>query len=393
MADPIFDEAEQRRRTWLIAGVLSLVVVFIGVGASFAVLALRNPAAKKPVFTQTQPIGPSAPATVTSDAPTSSATPTASADSSQTTGTPSGQIVRSGRIAYRLSDQIWVSGEDGSGAKAVAYSASGAFSLSPDGRSLAYMQGASTSTDHAVLVDVASGTEVSLTATLGLPAWAPSSSWLAYTVAGGTGSYAIRRVNRDGTQDSLVTSSAAQPVISPDGKRIAYTRLLFSDTATQSIGVFSIAAHTRKTVPGSLGAVTFAFGSSGVLFFAKNTHSDRTINAVDSALAKRSIIGSLPAGTDLQAPGRLFPSPDASKILFAMFGDDGYSRLTVADVAHKTVKLINTPRRDASPLGWLLDGSGILYIDGNWYLGESPNLYRMNPDGTHRLLLVSGARL
>jgi hypothetical protein len=77
-----------------------------------------------------------------------------------------------------------------------------------------------------------------------------------------------------------------------------------------------------------------------------------------------------------------------------MSGDDyGHSRVTVADVAHKTVKLIDTPRRDATPLGWLLDGSGILYIDGNWTASEAPNLYRMNPDGTHRVLLVSGARL
>jgi Tol biopolymer transport system component len=393
MIDPIFDEVEQRRRTWLIAGVLSLVVVLLGVGASFAVLALRSRSAPKPVFTSTQPTGSSIPATITSNTPTSSTTPTASAESTQTTSTATGQIVRSGRIAYRLSDQIWVSGEDGSGAKAVAYSANGVFSLSPDGRTLVYMQGASTSTDHAVLVDVATGTQASLIATLGLPAWAPSSSWLAYTVAGGKGGYAIRRVNRDGTQDSLVTSSAAQPAISPDGKRIAYTKLLPADAATQSVAVFDIATHKRRTVPGSLGAVTFAFGSSGVLYFAKESYGDRTLSVVDSALSKRSIIGSLPVGTGLQSPGRLFPSPDASKVLFSMYGDDGFSRLTVADVAHKTVKLIDTPRRDATPLGWLLDGSGILYIDGNWILGEAPNLYRMNPDGTHRVLLVSGARL
>jgi Tol biopolymer transport system component len=98
----------------------------------------------------------------------------------------------------------------------------------------------------------------------------------------------------------------------------------------------------------------------------------------------------MPAGTETQAPGDLHPSPDGVKVLFAMTGDDGSSSIVVADAARKSIKAVKMIK-DATPLGWSLDGSSVFYIFGNAFQNEATALYRMRPDGSHRVIVVSGA--
>ena len=283
-----------------------------------------------------------------------------------------------------------MSGEDGSSAKAVFTSTVGAFSLSPDARTLVVAQG-STANPHAVLVDVASLAQVQIPLATDLPTWAPDSSWLAYS-AGSGASATIRRVNRDGAQDQLIPipSPAAGPAISPDAKRIAYAQ---SQDSTQPVEVWDIAARKSKVVPNSQGASSFVFAASGVLYFVKPA-GERTMYSANASVSKSSVIASLPVGTERQSPGQLFPSPDGSKILFGMIGDDGNNSLTIADIGNKTIRTLTTPRRAATPIGWLLDGSAILYIDGNPTItGETTALRQISPTGSNIKLIKDGAGL
>jgi Tol biopolymer transport system component len=396
MTEPIPDDTTGRR-TWLIAGVLALTVVLVGVGVSFAVMALRAGDAKTPTFTPAQPtqasgslVESSAVTTTGAGAsPTGSVTPTGAAGSTTPTTPPPGQIVRSARIAYRRQGAVWVAGEDGSNAHLVVSSADGDFSLSPDGRTLAIMKGPNETADHAVLVDVETGVESSLPAATELPSWAPDSSWVAYTAGDLLSGFSIRRAGRDGRGDALVRSQAAAPSISPDGKRIAFAKhLQASAEDTSPISVYDLASHTTKVVPRSQGASYFSYASGGVLYFVKGG-SDGWVGVADKLLSRSASVVSLPSGAEV-SPGPLMPSPDGSKVLFAMTGDDGYSRLRVVDAASRDMTSIDT-RLDASPVGWLLDGSAILYVEGNAFQHEKTSLYRRDPDGSHRTIVVDGA--
>ena len=397
MTSPVPDDTTVTRRTWIIAGVLSVVIALLGVGIAFAVLALRGPSAKQtasytPVTATETSAATSRTTSATSTAPTSLTTPTTSEEATSTTSTPPGQIVRSALIAYRLGGKVYVANEDGTGDMAVADSASGAFSLSPDGRTLAIMEGATTETDHAVLIDVFTQVRAPLTSAVELPAWSPDSSWVAYTAWDSSAKhYTIHRVNRDGSQDSVVITSAADAQISPDGKRIAHTVLPLAQSSTQTISVWDVDARTTRMAPDSRGVASFAFAPSGALYFT-TTGTARALRSVAPALSQSYLVASLASGTEAQTPGRLFPSPDGSKILFSMTGDDGYSRVAVADTANKKITMISA-RLDQTPMGWLLDGSAIIYVEGNAYQTQATSLLRMHADGTHRTLIKSGASL
>jgi Tol biopolymer transport system component len=397
MTTPNLDEVDdQRRRTLLIAGVLSVVVLLIGVGAALALLAHR-PVATKPPFTPAEETSetpevseePSVSVVPTSAVVT---TPTPSAVTTRptsTVATPTAQIVRSGRIAYRLGGQVWVSGEDGSSAKAVYTSATGAFALSPDGRTLVAASGPSAY----VLIDTANLARLPITGPIDLPSWSPDSSWLAYTARTATGGYAVRRVNRTGLGDALVVTGGAKPQIAPDGKRVAMTQSIDPGTS-DALQVYDTSTKVLRGVPNGKGVQTFAWASGGVLYFAKDRIGTASgwVGTTNRALTKTSVVASLPVTDPPTSPGALYPSPDGSKVLFALSGDDGHSRLQIADAAAKKVSAIST-RYDAYPIGWLLDGSAVLYIDGNATQQEATSLYRIRPNGTKRTEVVKGAGL
>ena len=195
---------EQRRRTMLIAGVLSLVVVLVGLGVGLAFLAHKPVAVKAPMTPaeETSSSVSVVPTLSPSELPTSgvSAVVTATAATSSVTTNSAGQIVRSGRIAFRRGGQIWVSNEDGSAAKKVIDSTEGRYSLSPDGRTLVLATGTTY-----LLVDTTNLAVFPFGGPIDLPAWSPDSSWLAYSSKTTTGTYTVRRINRTGTTVVMAT--------------------------------------------------------------------------------------------------------------------------------------------------------------------------------------------
>jgi Tol biopolymer transport system component len=397
MTTPNLDEVdEQRRRTMLIAGVLSVVVLLIGVGAALALL-VHRPVATKPPITPAEETSetpevseePSV-SVVPTTAVVTTPTPSAVTTTPTTVATTTAQIVRSGRIAYRLGGQVWVSGEDGSNAKAVYTSAMGAFALSPDGRTLV----TASSPSAYVLIDTANLAQLPITGPVDLPSWSPDSSWLAYTARTSTGGYAVRRVNRTGLGDALVVTGGAKPQIAPDGKRVAITQSIDPGT-NDTLQVYDTSTKVLRGVPNGRGVQTFAWASGGVLYFAKDRIGTAAgwLGTTNRALTKTSVVASLPVTDPPTSPGVLYPSPDGSKVLFAMSGDDGHSRLLMADVGAKKITSISTQNYDAYPMGWLLDGSAVLYIQGNATQQEATSLYRIRPNGTKRTEVVKGAGL
>lgn len=406
MTEPIPDDAS-RRRTWLIAGVLSLVVVLVGVGIAFAVLALRAGSAKSTAPGSSVQATPLPSSTLPSSTAGTTTTPASSntsdsAGSSTTTTPPPGQIVRSARIAFRLGGNIWVAGEDGLGRKQVVSTAAGAFSLSPDGRTIVVMANSSSSGSGggAVLVDVDTGAQSAIPLALDLPTWSPDSSWLAYTasasVSGSTHAHAIRRRNRDGSGDALVLSGAAGPSISPDGKFVAYSsHLQGSSSATGPVSAYDLNLRTTVSLKATKGASSYAFASGGALYFSiggTNGWLGMENKSFSKDTAAGTRLATLPS-PDLAPAPQLFPSPDGSKVMFAMLGDGNRSHVFVADAAAKKITPMQ-PRLDidAAPIAWMLDGSGVLDVEGNFDTGKT-DLYQYRPDGTHRALVVTGAGL
>ncbi|HEY5505889.1 MAG TPA: hypothetical protein VIK83_00190, partial [Coriobacteriia bacterium] len=278
---------------------------------------------------------------------------------------------------------------DGSGAKAVFASASGDYALSPDGKMLVVAQSVSTY----ALVNTASGAQLELVGPIELPSWSPDSSWLAYTAGSAITGYSVRRVNRDATGDALVVTHAAKPQIARDGKRVALTTSL-DPGGSDPLQVYDISTKVLRRVPDGEGAENFAWAPSGVLYFAKDSSGTvaGSLDVANSALSKSSVVARIPASDPPASAGALYPGPDGSKVLFALTGDDGYSRLQIADVAAKKITSPTT-LYDEYPKGWLLDGSAVLYIHGNAIQNEKTSLYRMRPDGTKRTIVVSGAGL
>jgi Tol biopolymer transport system component len=245
-----------------------------------------------------------------------------------------------------------------------------------------------------MLVDTLSSAPLPFGGPIDLPVWAPDSSWLAYSSKTTTGTYTVRRITRSGTGDALVVNGASRPQIAPDGHRIAVS-LSIDPGANDALRVYDTTAKTMKTVPNSAGAVSYAWAPGGALYYAKDRKGTvaGTLSVTDKSVTRSTTIVSLPVTDPPSIPGALIPSPDGTKVLFAMTGDDGYSRMQVADSVTKKLKAITTPRYDAYPRSWLLDGTALLYIEGN-ALGSDPiALYSIHPDGTKRVKIVDTPKL
>jgi Tol biopolymer transport system component len=264
--------------------------------------------------------------------------------------------------------------------------------LSPDGKTLVVAPTASTY----VLVDTTSLTQLSISGPIDLPVWSPDSSWLAYTARTASGGYEVRRINRDGSGDARVLSGAARPQIAPDGQRIAVNQSI-DPTSTDILRVFDNGyngSRVVRPVANGKGAQTFAWAAGGVLYFAKDRIGTAAgwIGVTDKGVTKSSVISTLPLTDPPVSPGDLYPSPDGSKVLFSMTGDDGHSRLYVADTSAKKVIAL-TSLYDEYPKAWVLDGTAVLFIRGNAIQNETTALWKMNPNNTGRTELVKNAGL
>jgi TolB protein len=123
---------------------------------------------------------------------------------------------------------IFVMDADGSHQRRISHIATSAFSVSPDGRTIAYacaMLPATTSdADLATPSICLMGTDGSRPRSLpgteggsGEPAWSPDGSLLAFN-----GGYSVWVVEADGSDPHLVAEKVALPIWSPDGTRILF---------------------------------------------------------------------------------------------------------------------------------------------------------------------------
>lgn len=394
MTTPIPDDTTQRTRTLLISGIVVLALVVLGL-TGWAVFRPKPKPSTPGTFTPAEETSASTSATASAEtSETTSAVTSVSASTSggasSSSSAPPVTVVRAGKIAFLLGNGVFVANEDGAGAKqVVAQVDSGAtFSLSPDGGTLALVSG--TDPKSLELIDIATGQAVQVPNAIDLPDWAPDSTWVAYTAHNG-GSFAVRRVNRDGSGDTMLSAPGADPEISPDGTKVAYS-LDDPPNAADSLQVIDLVSNKILAVPKSAGAVNCAWGPDGSLYFVQPGKSGGGVASVAAPpLSGTRVLGSIATTSQVGGPGNLYPSPNGKSLLLTYVGDDGYSRMFVLDVKDGSVRAL-VPRDDAYPLGWSVDGSHILYIQGNV---SSPNqttsLYRINPDGSQRLMVVGGA--
>ena len=200
------------------------------------------------------------------------------------------------RIAFVLGGRIYVSDPDGSNAVAVAPQG-GAYSLSPDGSTLAVVTQDKTAGGTAgtvSLFDTTRGTLLSVgSQALGSPpAWSPDSSWLVFT--SGTADTLISRVSARGGTPTQVARPGTSPSVSRDGAFIAYAR---SDGLGLGGPLYVVPSDGGKSLPvdGGTEALSWDWGPSGTLYFSRPGVADGTWDLWKAKVPELSVsrVGSL----------------------------------------------------------------------------------------------------
>lgn len=284
-------------------------------------------------------------------------------------------------VAYRRDGWVCVAGEDGADERRVAESDSGAFALSPDGRTLALIEGAP---GRLVLVDTETGEQIPV----GLagddpPAWAPDSGWLVYA---GSGSR-VMRVDRTGA-DATVLTEGTMPAVSPDGRTVVAVDeaahrgeiVVWQDGVTRcyrtDVPVSGLCCTDERVYYGTGPDASGAVSLRSVRLDGGGDRAEVTGTEAARPVAYTDILG----------------SPDGSWVCFAERGDDGYSRAFALPVREgRPVAL--SGRRDCYPLMWSGDASVVYLIEGNAVQGEPTWLVAVSPeDGMRRALVDLGVR-
>jgi len=336
----------------------------------------------------------------------SSADETRSADATEPTdpGAPGGgtdgsqgpDFTRKPLIAYRLGGALWVSAEDGSNSVKLATVPQGAFSLSPDGATLAYVDA---DTFLLQLVDVASGatTQVGPAENADL-CWMPDSTSLLYTVKTIARSE-VHLVMRDGRGDGS-KGVGHSPRSTSDALGLAW----IADASFGQPGMIATAKLAKGSTTATLKAPVaseVSFGVDGVVAAIGDAPGTARIVTMkhDADLkvegaSVREIVGA-PVDSRPVSYAHLCMSPGSSGLAgrylaYAEVGDDGYSHASIYDsTTGRSVAL--TVRRDTYPLYWSADGKRLFFVEGNAFQGEQTNLMSVGADGMGRELVVSKA--
>lgn len=403
-----------RERAYRIAAAVGLGVLagLLVTGALWAVLRPRpatSPRPKTPLAETTssagsvEPTASSGSGTSTATAPTSGGAPastpattggsTAQRHGLGRPGTPAGSPgvaapTRAARIAYRLDGVLYVSAEDGSGAAQVTASTAGPFSLSPDGATIALVEG-----ETLKLVKTGSGAVVSAgPAEEVTPVWMPDSKAVLFarSVSGHSGAE-VWRVGADGA-GAVRLGAAAGMAVSADGSVVALVQGP-SDTAG---GVVWVSRRGAKTVAVKLSGSPTAVGVSADRMWVAMTDAGganpRIVTAALDGSGERQVAGAPPGVVGrMVAYGDVEVSPDGRYLVFCAGSDDGYSRMySVRTDGGDPVSL--SVRRDDYCRGFSATGEYFYFLEGNAFQGEPTALWRVSPDGTRRFLVVDGAK-
>ena len=380
----------RNKRTRRLATIIGAAVAALVIIAAF-VLVWRMTAPRRvssqppaPSMEEAEPTTESAPASsaIAALPVTASVEPSPSAAPSETPVFPS---TPGARIAYRLGPNLYVADENGSNAVAVALAPSGDYTLSPDARTIAVVDG---DTKQLVFLDIASRTLVESTIVSGgRPVWMPDSSGvLVATLADVNGGTRIQRVPRVGGGPTAI-AMGGMAAVSPDAGTLVVGPG-FGASAAESKQISVVRAGRAKVITAP-GAVTSVAATNDRVFFGTMDEKGAGVWSVPATGGTPKALVPVAVGSPYVA---LMLSPNAASIAFAAGGDDGYSRVSVVSVTGGSPTKLWL-RRDDYVLQWSTDSAWVFLIEGNAFQGESTSLYRVGHDGRGRRLIAEGASL
>lgn len=278
-------------------------------------------------------------------------------------------------VAYRRNGALCVAVEDGTGERAVAASADGVFSLSPDGSAIAVVDAGS---DTLEIVDVASGAVVAVgAATQDTPSWAPDSGWLVYTAPGPT----VMRVARSGQGTAQLFAGSLPSVSVADDTVVA----------AAASGKLAVWRNGTLTALPASGTIT-GLASNGTTVWCGSLSAEGGASLCVGTIggSDKRVLVAAPRSTRAVTFSDLFVSWDATRLVFAEQSDDGYSRMYAVPSDGGNASALSV-RRDCYPLRWTADGAAVMFIEGNAFQGDPTALMRVAPEGASRRLLIEGA--
>lgn len=371
-------ERRRKQLVWAGIGLATLVVVAAGTWLLFGRDARVTPSATY------EPIPGSAETSGGLSADATASVATTATPAGETTSVAPSQPDVSGTcmVAYRRAEKLCVSRPDGSGEVVLAASADGVFALSPDARTLAFVD---SSKRHLMLVNVASGKQVDAgPAALERPVWPHGSGWCVFT--GDKSQSGIRRVATDGTGGKMLFAGTS-PAVSSDGATIVGIRS--NADGSSAIAVFR--NDKAATLPIVGYAVDVAVGSDRVYFaVAEDDLAPAEIRSMTLTGGDARIVKSGPQAGARASFQDLSLGADDSRLVYAEVGDDGYSRLFAVNAADGGALASLSVRRDDYPLCWGCDGR-VYFIEGNAWQGEATKLMAVRGDGTGRTVVLDGA--
>jgi len=304
-------------------------------------------------------------------------------------------VGRRAYVAYRLNDNIVVAGEDGSSPKVVAKSPSGVFALSPDARSLAYVD---YSAGKLVLADTTSTRIVTVgPAAQVTPVWSPDSKTVFYVRDAKEHRQDVWQVARTG-KGAARMGSGSRPAVSPDGSVVALAAGATTSSGPTELPLLRGGKPWRTLkAPGSVTDVVLASDRAFVAVApGEDPDSGEQVEGIwalpfDTAVRPVRLVAP-GAIADRASFGMLSLSPDGQRLAYVRAGDDGYARMSVVKTAGGEPYAVST-RRDCYPVGWTTDSSAIFFIEGNGWQGEPTALVRLKASGSGRTVIVSGASL
>lgn len=320
---------------------------------------------------------------------TASAVGSRSAGVATSSGEPSQTSVpaaSSDEIVFRLGGSLYLAKADGSSPRSLGFSAQGAYALSPDGSTVAVVDGG-----ILTFIDAASGSRIRAGRARDVtPIWRPDSSGVVYGRHEGTagGVKEMWSVKRDGTGDRLL-AAGIDAAISPDGATVVLlpdpevsggqVQIMRAGRATRKIALAGVPTAVAVTSTRVLVGMVGANDAAAVYSFS-----------LDGGGARKLLSGPT---VDMRANwGSFLLSRDGSRLALAAVGDDGFSRLSVMTIATGAEVRLNV-RRDAYPSSWSRDSKRLYFVEGSAYQGESTSLVSVDVDGSDRHVVVTGASL
>lgn len=386
---------DRRSRRWLVvAGAVALVLLLAwgAWGLAHRRAADQVASVTPPTIEPAQPTTPSVVPDTTATTPATStpepgeATQTAEPGANGTSSVAPATHPRAPYIVFRLNGTLYLARENGIRAIPLVKTG-GVYSLSPDARSLAFVDNA---TRNLVVLDLAKETTLTVgPARQVTPEWSPDSSWLlAVRDAGGETGTEIFRVDR-ATGQAVALGAGLRGAISPDGSVVALVPGLAADK--NNVLVLLRSGRLFKELKAPAPILDAVLADNGA--FVCTASSGGNVNAQGVwflGLDGRNRLVSRAPGGGSGVLGSLAMSPNGAYLAYELAGDDGYSRMSITKTSGGVPVLVSQ-RRDVYPMWWTSDSSAIFAIEGNSWQGERTALVRIAPDGHRESTVVQGA--